>query len=103
MLSDETKHERYVTRLLHVLPPSARRVFGWLIRPEAKWVRRPLSVALIVGGALGFLPVLGFWMLPAGALLLGEDIPFVRRTTIRALRGARYWCRRVWRWAKQES
>jgi hypothetical protein len=33
----------------------------------------------------GFLPVLGFWMVPFGALLIGEDIPPVRRVTLRLL------------------
>jgi len=33
----------------------------------------------------GFLPVLGFWMIPLGALLIGEDIPPIRRVTLRML------------------
>jgi hypothetical protein len=41
---------------------------------------------------LGFLPVLGLWMLPVGALLIGEDIPPVRRATLGALgRVQRWW------------
>ncbi|MCK7583351.1 MAG: hypothetical protein MZV65_52640 [Chromatiales bacterium] len=28
------------------------------------WVRKTAGVLLIVGGMLGFLPVLGYWMLP---------------------------------------
>ena len=32
-----------------------------------------------------FLPVLGFWMIPLGALLIGEDIPPIRRVTLRML------------------
>jgi len=38
-----------------------------------------LGVALIIGGLLGFLPVLGFWMLPLGIILLSVDFPVVRR------------------------
>jgi hypothetical protein len=34
---------------------------------------------LVVGGALGFLPVVGFWMLPLGLLVLAQDVPRVRR------------------------
>jgi hypothetical protein len=30
---------------------------------------------LICGGLLGFLPILGLWMLPVGLLLLAEDVP----------------------------
>ncbi len=38
-----------------------------------------LGVALVLGGLLGFLPVLGFWMLPLGLLVLSIDFPPVRR------------------------
>lgn len=84
-------HDPRLQRLLNALPLSARRAFLLLIRPEAKWLRWPLGVALIAGGVLGFLPVLGVWMLPIGALLLGEDIPPVRRATLSALGKAQHW------------
>jgi hypothetical protein len=38
-----------------------------------------LGVAMIAGGLLGFLPILGFWMIPVGLLILSVDIPVVRR------------------------
>ena len=78
-------------RLLRTLPRPVRRSYTWLIRPEAKWVRLPLSLALIVGGIFGFLPVLGLWMLPIGVLLLGKDIPPVRRAALHALGKAQCW------------
>ncbi|MGH7102442.1 MAG: hypothetical protein ACREFJ_08595 [Acetobacteraceae bacterium] len=81
------QHDPRLQRLLDVLPRPARHSYAWLIRPQAKWVRLPLGFALIAGGTLGFLPVLGFWMLPIGALLIGEDIPPVRRATLRVLGG----------------
>ncbi len=31
------------------------------------------------GGLLGILPILGFWMVPLGMLVLAEDFPVVRR------------------------
>jgi hypothetical protein len=34
---------------------------------------------LVGGGLLGFLPVLGFWMIPLGFLVLSVDLPVVRR------------------------
>jgi hypothetical protein len=34
---------------------------------------------LIGGGVLGFLPILGFWMIPLGLLVLSFDLPQVRR------------------------
>jgi len=33
----------------------------------------------MVGGLFGFLPVLGFWMLPLGVALIGLDIPPARK------------------------
>ncbi|MDA8252391.1 MAG: hypothetical protein M0Z28_24935 [Rhodospirillales bacterium] len=85
-------HDPRLRRLLDALPHPARRSYTWLVRPEAKWVRLPLGVALIAGGLFGFLPVLGIWMLPVGALLVGEDIPPVRRATLRVLgRLQRWW------------
>lgn len=36
------------------------------------------GLALIVGGALGFLPVLGFWMIPLGLLVIFFEVPWVR-------------------------
>ena len=34
--------------------------------------------AIVVGGVLSILPVLGIWMLPLGLALLAEDIPALR-------------------------
>ena len=53
-------------------------------------LRLPLGLLLMVGGVLGMLPVLGFWMLPLGfavaALDAGPLAAAVRRRW-RALRG----------------
>ncbi len=38
-----------------------------------------LGLVLVFGGFLGFLPILGFWMLPLGLLILSIDFPPVRR------------------------
>jgi hypothetical protein len=40
---------------------------------------------------LGFLPILGFWMLPLGFLVLSHDLPFARRLRRRL---AVWWHRR---------
>lgn len=34
---------------------------------------------MIAFGFLGFLPILGFWMIPLGVVLLATDIPPLRR------------------------
>ena len=47
--------------------------------PGPPLLRIVVGVALIIGGVLGFLPVLGFWMLPLGVLVLSVDLHPVRR------------------------
>ncbi len=47
--------------------------------PESRLLRCVIGILLIVGGILGFLPVLGFWMVPLGLLVLSHDSHFVRR------------------------
>jgi hypothetical protein len=39
---------------------------------------------LILFGCVGFLPVLGFWMVPLGLVILSVDMPAVRRWRRRA-------------------
>ena len=47
--------------------------------PASRPLRIALGAALIVCGIVGFLPVLGFWMIPLGLLVLSIDIPIVGR------------------------
>lgn len=47
--------------------------------PGNKMQRTVLGVALCIGGCLGFLPILGFWMLPLGILILSLEYHWVRR------------------------
>ncbi|HEX2943709.1 MAG TPA: hypothetical protein VHO91_21815, partial [Rhodopila sp.] len=58
------QHDRRLQRLLDSMPRPVGRAFNWLLQPQAKWVRIPLGGLMIAGGFLGFLPVLGFWMVP---------------------------------------
>ncbi len=70
---------------------------AWLAhlrRPSASWLRVPLGILLVIGGLLGFLPVLGFWMLPLGLVLLSLDFALLRRPTARTIvSGERHWRR----------
>jgi hypothetical protein len=54
-------------------------------KPGAVWVRVPLSLVLVAGGVVGFLPILGFWMIPLGLALLALDVPFLRAPLARLL------------------
>ncbi len=51
-------------------------------------VRSVVGLSLMVGGVLGFLPVLGFWMFPAGVAMLSLDVPPLRRRLDRWLKDA---------------
>ncbi|WP_204113951.1 hypothetical protein [Shimia biformata] len=50
---------RFLVRVRRSVPPGARLVLG---------------LVLMVGGVFGFLPVLGFWMIPLGATIAWFDI-----------------------------
>jgi hypothetical protein len=54
------------------------------LRRYPRWLRLVSGVALLFGGILGFLPILGFWMFPLGFLVLSYDLPRVRRWRRRA-------------------
>ena len=52
----------------------------WQFRlPQSRFLRLLIGIGFIVGGILGFLPILGFWMIPLGLLILSNDVPMIRR------------------------
>ena len=67
------------------------RVFGREFRkPGSRNARIALGVALCAGGVFGFLPVLGFWMIPLGLLILSHEFHLLRRVRRRwAVRAGR--------------
>ena len=58
--------------------PFGGRTLSSLRSDRYRLVRIPLAVVLVLGGLAGFLPVLGFWMVPVGLLLMAVDIPALR-------------------------
>jgi len=85
---------RLFDRLERRIPEVAARMLARVRRPEARWVRIPLGILLVLGGIFSFLPVLGIWMLPLGLLLLAVDIIFLQAPVNTAvLRGSRAWTR----------
>ena len=55
-------------------------IWKWTFRlPEHRLARIAIGVLLVILGFFGFLPVLGFWMIPLGLAILSYEIPFVRR------------------------
>ena len=57
----------------------------WSDRHLPPVVRSGLGVLCMAGGVVGFLPVVGFWMLPLGVVLIALDIPPFRRRVLRWL------------------
>ena len=52
-------------------------------------LRGLIGVLLIVSGLLGFLPLLGFWMIPLGLALLATDVPPLKHWLMTRLNRAR--------------
>ena len=42
-------------------------------------IRTLLGILLMIGGVLGFLPILGFWMFPLGMAFIALDLPFTQK------------------------
>ena len=74
------------------VPQSVARYIRMLRHPDARWVRVPAGLLLVVGGIFSILPVLGVWMIPLGLLLLAYDVPFLREPVGRFT----IWCARKW-------
>jgi uncharacterized RDD family membrane protein YckC len=79
------------------LPEWIARKSQALRESRARIWRVPAAGFLIVGGFLGFLPILGFWMVPLGLILLAVDLPALRPPLARML----HWIERKWPAASQ--
>jgi hypothetical protein len=84
--------DRQLASFADRLPNSMARLANWMRQPSSRWVRIPAAIALICGGIVGFLPVLGFWMIPLGLALIALDVPFLRSPLSRLLA----WIERRW-------
>ena len=73
-------HEKEPAEPGRVAGRQSIRLFGRdFTLPANRATRVSLGIALIIGGMLGFLPILGFWMIPLGLLILSVDFASVRR------------------------
>ena len=57
----------------------------WGRRRLPAGVRGLVGVAFVIGGIFGFLPILGFWMIPVGLFFLALEFPFLCRPLAREL------------------
>jgi hypothetical protein len=59
--------------------------------PQSRALRLTIGYLLIFFGFLGFLPVLGFWMIPLGIWILSQEYGWLRRARRRF---SLWWARR---------
>ena len=83
-----------MNRLWRRMVAALRQAFSKdMLRRGVKWaednvppgLHSALGILLIVGGVFGFLPILGFWMIPLGAAFIALDIPPLRRRLMKWL------------------
>lgn len=68
--------------------------------PRSRALRVVMGLGFILMGLVGFLPVVGFWMIPVGLVILSVDSPLARRFR----RRAEIWVlRRYNRWRKRSA
>jgi hypothetical protein len=93
----ETPRDRHLRRLRRQIDalerrlPVARSSLRSVVDGRLRYVRIPVALMLVAGGFLGFLPVLGFWMIPLGLLLLSLDLPRLRPWVSSSLVRLRRW------------
>ena len=58
---------------------TVRKIVLWGDRRIPWGLRTLAGILLMAGGVFGFLPLLGFWMVPVGIAFITLDIPPVRR------------------------
>lgn len=87
---DHERLDRIIERYSAKMPGWMARFVAWLRQPEFRVGRLIAGVILVLLGLVGFLPILGFWMVPLGLLLLAQDVTFLRRPVVNAI----YWVER---------
>jgi|TARA_B100000315_G_scaffold253446_1_gene292256 hypothetical protein len=68
--------------LTHWVTAFTYRTLHWGYNRVPLGVRSFIGVLFLIGGMFGFLPVLGFWMIPLGLALIALDLPFTRHKIV---------------------
>lgn len=67
-------------------PARKIRLFGReFSMPQSRPLRVAIGIVLVFFGFLGFLPILGFWMIPLGLVVLSYEFALIRRHRRRAV------------------
>ncbi|MCC6914076.1 MAG: hypothetical protein IT566_10275 [Rhodospirillaceae bacterium] len=70
------------------------KTFREKVKRLPKLVRISVGILLVLFGLVGFLPVLGFWMVPVGLAVLAIDIPAVKKLVHRMMSAFNRWRRK---------
>ena len=84
--------DRYFDVIEQHVPNWLARFLHWLRQPSMLFARILVSLLLVVGGVFAFLPILGFWMLPLGLIIIAQDLPFLQMPLVRVFQ----WVERKW-------
>ena len=87
---------RYFEIIDRRVPVRVSQSIRWLRKPSSFGVRLAVAMLLIVGGIFSFLPILGFWMLPLGLMLIAQDVPLLEKPLLNAFT----WVEAKWNWLK---
>jgi hypothetical protein len=49
------------------------------VLPRSRMVRIVIGILFFLFGLVGFLPIVGFWMIPVGLLILSYEFAMIRR------------------------
>ena len=97
---DQERLDRIVERYSARMPDWMAHFVTWIRRPALRAPRIAAGMLLVLCGLVGFLPVLGFWMVAHGLLLLAQDVTFLRRPVVDAI----YWVERKWQgWRRRRG
>jgi 4-alpha-glucanotransferase len=83
--TDAQKLDAIVEKYAVKIPRPLGRFIRWMRKPELRWLRLIAGILFIICGFVGFLPILGFWMVPLGLIILAQDSKWLQRPTLKAI------------------
>ncbi|EUB98129.1 4-alpha-glucanotransferase [Rhizobium sp. CF080] len=83
--TDAQKLDAIVEKYADKIPRPLGRFIRWMRKPELRWLRLIVGILFVIFGFVGFLPILGFWMVPLGLIILAQDSKWLQRPTLKAI------------------
>ncbi len=83
--TDAQKLDAIVERYADKIPRPLGRFIRSMRKPELRWLRLIVGILFVIFGFVGFLPILGFWMVPLGLIILAQDSKWLQRPTLKAI------------------